>query len=132
MSVLSNSAECIEGVGRKRLELLGRLGISTVGELLEHYPRSYLDLRSPVEIENAVLGEMNVIRARVTKKLRPDLIRKNMRIFRVVLTDGSSDITAVIYNSVYSYNRLVEGKEYILYGRVEGNLTARTISAPMT
>lgn len=131
MSVLSNSAECIEGVGRKRLELLGRLGISTVGELLEHYPRSYLDLRSPVEIENAVLGEMNVIRARVTKKLRPDLIRKNMRIFRVVLTDGSSDITAVIYNSVYSYNRLVEGKEYILYGRVEGNLTARTISAPM-
>jgi len=36
------SAQYVKGVGPARFELLRRLGISTVGDLLSHYPREYL------------------------------------------------------------------------------------------
>ena len=81
---LDDSVMYLKGVGPKRAELLKKLGIETVRQLIYHIPRSYIDFTSPVPIAEALLEEMNVIKARVYKKRAPDLIRKNMKIFRVI------------------------------------------------
>ncbi len=128
---LDDSVMYLKGVGPKRAELLKKLGIKTVRELIYHIPRSYIDFTSPVPIARAVLDEMNVIKVRVYKKCHPDLIRKNMKIFRVICTDGADDITVVIYNSQYLYNSLKEDCDYILYGKVTGNLVLREMSSPI-
>lgn len=128
---LDDSVMYLKGVGPKRAELLKKLGIETVRELIYHIPRSYIDFTSPVPIAEALLEEMNVIKVRVYKKRAPDLIRKNMKIFRVICTDGANDITIVIYNSQYLYNSLKEDCDYILYGKVTGNLISKEMSSPM-
>lgn len=128
---LDDSVMYLKGVGPKRAELLEKLGIETVRELIYHIPRSYIDFTSPIPIAQTLLEEMNVIKVRVYKKRPPDLIRKNMKIFRVICTDGADDITVVIYNSQYLYNSLKEGCDYILYGKVTGNLISREISSPI-
>lgn len=128
---LDDSVMYLKGVGPKRAELLKKLGIETVRQLIYHIPRSYIDFTSPVPIAEALLEEMNVIKARVYKKRAPDLIRKNMKIFRVICTDGADDITIVIYNSQYLYNSLKEDCDYILYGKVTGNLISKEMSSPM-
>lgn len=128
---LDDSVMYLKGVGPKRAELLKKLGIETVRQLIYHIPRSYIDFTSPVPIAEALLEEMNVIKARVYKKRAPDLIRKNMKIFRVICTDGANDITIVIYNSQYLYNSLKEDCDYILYGKVTGNLISKEMSSPM-
>lgn len=128
---LDDSVMYLKGVGPKRAELLKKLEIETVRELIYHIPRSYIDFTSPVPIADTVLEEMNVIKVRVYKKRAPDLIRKNMKIFRVICTDGADDITIVIYNSQYLYNSLKEDCDYILYGKVTGNLISKEISSPI-
>ena len=128
---LDDSVMYLKGVGPKRAELLKKLGIETVRQLIYHIPRSYIDFTSPVPIADALLEEMNVIKVRVYKKRAPDLIRKNMKIFRVICTDGADDITIVIYNSQYLYNSLKEDCDYILYGKVTGNLISKEMSSPM-
>ncbi len=128
---LDDSVMYLKGVGPKRAELLKKLGIETVRELVYHIPRSYIDFTSPVPIAQTLLEEMNVIKVRVYKKRPPDLIRKNMKIFRVICTDGADDITIVIYNSQYLYNSLKEDCDYILYGKVTGNLISKEMSSPM-
>ncbi len=128
---LDDSVMYLKGVGPKRAELLKKLGIETVRELVYHIPRSYIDFTSPVPIAQTMLEEMNVIKVRVYKKRPPDLIRKNMKIFRVICTDGVDDITIVIYNSQYLYNSLKEDCDYILYGKVTGNLISKEMSSPM-
>lgn len=40
----------IKGVGQRRAKLYEKLGIYTVGDLLEHYPRGYIDLTGPLTI----------------------------------------------------------------------------------
>lgn len=128
---LDDSVMYLKGVGPKRAELLQKLEIETVRQLIYHIPRSYIDFTSPVPIAQTLLEEMNVVKVRVYKKRPPDLIRKNMKIFKVICTDGTDDITIVIYNSQYLYNSLKEDCDYILYGKVTGNLISKEMSSPM-
>ena len=43
----------LKGVGEKRAKLYEKLGITDLATLLEHYPRSYIDLTQPVSIAGA-------------------------------------------------------------------------------
>ena len=37
----------LKGIGEKRAALLRKLEIRTVGDLVHHYPRDYIDLSAP-------------------------------------------------------------------------------------
>lgn len=127
---LKDNVQYLKGVGPKRAEMLKKLDIETVGDLIYHLPRNYLDFTSPVAIDDAVLDEMNVISGRVVSKLAPARIRKGMTIYRLVFTDGISDMTVVIYNSEFAFKALEVGNDYILYGKVTGNLTSKEMTSP--
>ena len=128
---LYSDIKYLKGVGPKRAEYYQRLGVSTVADLLNHYPRSYMDFSSSVSINDAVLNENNIIKGRIVKRLAVARIRKGMTIYKAVMTDDESDITIVIYNSEFAFNKLIEGREYLLYGKVTGNLVRKEISSPI-
>lgn len=120
----------LKGVGPAKAQLLSKLNITTVGGLLNHYPASYLDISSPVSIEDAVLDETNIIAATVVSKKPPAMIRKGMVIYKLTVTDGVSDMQVTIYNSKYLFDSLKIGESYILCGKVTGNFTLREMSSP--
>ncbi len=128
---LSDNIQYLKGVGPKRAELLKKLGIETVGDLIYHLPRNYLDFTSPVAVNDALLEENNVIAGRVVSKLTPARIRKGMTIYRLVFTDGTDDMTVVIYNSEFMFKSLEVGGDYILYGKVTGNMASKEMSSPI-
>lgn len=131
MQKLSDSIEKLSGVGTKRAQLYKKLNINAIGDLLVFYPRSYIDLTSPVGIEEAVLDENNVITAKVYKKQGEQRIRKGLSIFKVYVTDGSLNMAITIFNSKYVYDELEIDKEYTFYGKVTGNLIKREMNSPM-
>jgi ATP-dependent DNA helicase RecG len=47
----------LKGVGEKRATMYHKLGIQTAADLLHHFPRGYLDLRSCPFSPEAPLGE---------------------------------------------------------------------------
>ncbi len=128
---LYSDIKYLKGVGPKRAEYYQKLGVSTVADLLNHYPRSYMDFSSSVSINDAVLNENNIIKGRIVKRLAAARIHKGMTIYKAVMTDDESDITIVIYNSEFAFNKLIEGREYLLYGKVTGNLVRKEISSPI-
>ena len=46
----------LKGVGPKRAELYRKLGIETAEQLIELYPRDYVDLTAPVTVAQAHIG----------------------------------------------------------------------------
>ena len=101
--ILDNSIKYLKGVGPARAELFNKLGIHTVKDLLDFFPRSYMDYTSPVPISQCIIGQNNIIEGKVTAKLMPAFIRKGMTIFKAVLTDYENEITIVIYNNKYLF-----------------------------
>lgn len=129
-SALDNSIVYLKGVGEKRAKLFEKLGIRTVRDLIYHLPRRYIDLSAPLPIAETVLDQPNVVEVTVVSKERPAMIRKGMTIYRLLVTDGSDDMSVTIFNSQYAFDMLREGESYILYGKVTGSFIRREMSSP--
>ena len=129
--ILERSVVYVKGVGPKRAELFEKVGVSTVYDLLQYCPRDYIDLSAPCEIKNAQGDDPLVIRARVVKKMPPARIRKGLTVCKAVFTDDTDDITVTLYNQEYLFASLKEGEDYILYGKVTGNMVRREMNSPM-
>ncbi|MCL1867162.1 MAG: hypothetical protein FWF82_07120, partial [Oscillospiraceae bacterium] len=88
---LNDSIKNINGVSDKRAALYKRLGIVSVGDLLTHYPRDYIDFNVSVPIsdingwDSEQLGGFAVIRAFVSKKMTPYLGK--VAVYKLSLTD---------------------------------------------
>lgn len=129
--ILERSVVYVKGVGPKRAELFEKVGVSTVYDLLQYCPRDYIDLSAPCEIKNAQGEDPLVIRARVVKKMPPARIHKGLTVCKAVFTDDTDDITVTLYNQEYLFASLKEGEDYILYGKVAGNMVRREMNSPM-
>ena len=131
MADLFTDIEYLKGVGKARGEKYRKLGITTPYELIYHIPRSYLDFRVHVPVCQAKLGEYNVLKLTIFRKMPPQRIRGGMVICKAAATDGTDDILIVIYNNVYGFNALKENETYYMYGKVSGNFLRKEISAPV-
>ena len=56
----------LHGVGEKRLGLYHKLGLRTIQDLVEYYPRSYLDFSHVVDILDAPCNTFCTLRVRIT------------------------------------------------------------------
>lgn len=126
----TDKLQYIKGVGEARSKLFARLGVFTVGDLLMHLPRSYVDLRAPHTPETAPLGEVCAVVATVSRKSGEQRIRKGLSIFKVQAVGVSAHLEITYYNAKYTVQALQEGKEYIFYGRVGGGLLGREMQSP--
>ena len=128
---LFSEIEYLKGVGKTRGEKYRRLGITSPYELIYHIPRDYLDFRTYVPVQQAVLNEYNVLKLTITKKLPLQRIKGGLVICKAAATDGIDDILIVVYNNVYGFQSMQEGVCYYMYGKVTGSFLRKEISAPV-
>ena len=109
----------IKGVGPARVELLNKLGLYTLEDIVTYFPRDYEDrgkYKAIAELENE---ETVAFRAIVTSKPTENRIRKGMTIYKAIAKDETGSILLTWYNQSYIKNTLLVGKEYIFYGKVK-------------
>ena len=114
---LNDPVTALKNVGDKRKNLYEKLGVKTVGDLLRFYPRSYVDYTSPKLAAECVPGEAAVIEAKVLRKFAPAPIRKNMVLYKLLLTDGLSNVVLTIFNNEYAYYEIKAGETYLFHGK---------------
>ncbi len=127
---LKSPINALKGVGTKRAEQFHKLGVDTVYSLLRYYPRRYINYTEYLPIAQTVIGENNVVRARVYQKSPESRIRKGLSLYKVFVTDDETEMVITIFNSKYMYEALKLGQEYVFYGKVTGNLFKREMNAP--
>ena len=130
-SELEKPMTSLKGVGQKRAEVYEKVGVKTVYDLLCYYPRDYLDLTVTTPVSDTQIGEQSVIKVTIVKKLPEARIRKGLSVFKAVATDGTADITIIIYNSSYAFAQLQLDNEYIMIGKITGTFIRREINSPL-
>ncbi len=121
----------IKGIGSKRAELLGKLGISNFDDLIRYFPRTYEDRTKVVSLSDAPIGENISIRARVFSAIKETRIRKNMTIYSMIIHDESDAMNIIWYNNRYVKNAFRVGEEYIFYGKIVLNRGKREMVNPI-
>ncbi|MBE0476248.1 MAG: ATP-dependent DNA helicase RecG [Coriobacteriia bacterium] len=116
-------------VDADRAEALGRLGMSTVRDLLEHYPFRYLDLTSTPRLAAARHGEEVTVTGRVhdVKLKRP---RRRLSVVEVAIVDGTGVLLGVWFNQPYLARRFAVGQRVAFAGRVDLDFGLKQIRNP--
>ncbi|WRS27746.1 ATP-dependent DNA helicase RecG [Oscillospiraceae bacterium MB08-C2-2] len=120
----------LKGVGERRAALYHKLGIHTAGELLAHYPRSYLDLTKLLTIEEAPLGELCAIVATITHKSGEQRIRAGFSLFKLTAEDSTGRITITLFNNKFLAEGLRLEGEYIFLGKPGGSFVKKELLSP--
>jgi ATP-dependent DNA helicase RecG len=118
MSLPSRSLRYLKGAGPARAAQLARLGLETCGDLLEHYPRAYIDRSNPTPLAQLQAGrEVTAIGTLRTIALRR--LRGGRQQVRAILEDETGRVECVWFNQPYLMQRLARGVRLIVSGRVE-------------
>lgn len=113
----SDSLICIKGIGEKAAARYAKLGIGTVGDLLEHYPRDYEVFQMPVPVSSLHAGETMAVEAAVSGITETKQIR-NLKILTCVVRDPSGTLRVTWFNQPFLKNILKPASRYIFRGRV--------------
>ena len=125
--LLSDSVQFVKGVGPKMKENLRRLGISTVEDLLNFFPRRYQDWTRVTKMEDAHYGEEQVLYGRIleVKEIHP---RMRMSILRVTISDGTGSAVLTYFNQPWKKNEFAVNCHVLAFGKPEydyGHLTVQ-------
>ena len=130
MSNFNTDIRFLKGVGEKRVQHLYSLGIDTIGALLRYYPRGYEDFGNIKQIFDSNADEKVCVKARIITPVTEHIIRKNMTLYKFVVSDGTAQLQITIFNNKYLANRLNQGSEYLFLGKIQGGTFLPAMSSP--
>ena len=91
----------VPGIGAVRAKLLEKLGITTVRELLYHFPRGYQDRGNILSISECSDGTVGAFRLTVATAPRTAKIPGNRSVPKFTAFDESGTCTIVFFNQPY-------------------------------
>ncbi len=117
---MDKSLKYIKGVGEKRAELLRKLKIDDLYDLVHYFPRDYLDMsiQNITAIRDIVPGNIACFSAVIGYDPTESMIRRGMTLYKTVAVDEDACVHITIFNSKFLADSLHQGEEYIFYGKV--------------
>ena len=125
----NSSVSMLKGIGEQRERKLQKLGISTIEDLLTHYPREYKDRSEILKIVDLPMDEPSTFLAQVKEE------GQNSRHGRLVYTrmkvyDETGSVGVLWYNQPYMKNSLKIGEWYLFSGKLQKKYGRKEILSP--
>ncbi|MBQ6465366.1 MAG: ATP-dependent DNA helicase RecG [Oscillospiraceae bacterium] len=131
MADLTTNVRYIKGIGEKKAQALGKLGVFSLYDLVSFFPRKYEDRSTYKPIALCLDGETVCIRTLIADMPRLVRVRRGMELvkFRAVDESGSVDIT--FFNQNYVKDNIQRGDSICFYGKIEYNGNRRSMVNPV-
>ncbi len=122
----------IPGIPARTLDKLAAMSppITSVLDLLEHYPRRYHDRTRKSEIAELEVGEEATIVAEV-QRASSRMTRNRKKMVEAVVDDGSGLLNLVFFNQPWREKQLAPGTEIALYGKLDVYRGKRQLTNPV-
>ncbi len=114
LTELRQATGTLRGVGEKRAHLLHRIGIETVADLLQHYPRTYEDRATIVHVAEA--PRFTACAVRVSVVAHDFFIARGKRTLKVVIGDESGRAALLCFGRNFLSRTFRVGREFFVWG----------------
>jgi ATP-dependent DNA helicase RecG len=120
----------LKGVGPALAEKLRDLGLENVLDLLQHYPRRWVDRTKRAEIAELRVGEEATVFAEV-RSARGRRTRQGRSLVEVVVHDGTSLLSITFFNQPWRDKQLTVGTEAAFFGKLDVYRGKRQMTNPV-
>jgi ATP-dependent DNA helicase RecG len=108
----------LKGVGPERAKALAGIDISSVFDLLTHYPRRYLDKTKQSSIREAGVGETLWVFGKVASSSTVQGRGRGRARTELRISDGSGHLRVTFFNQPWRARQLPQGSEAMFFGKV--------------
>jgi len=123
-----NPISSLKGVGEAQSQKFKILGISTVADLIDFYPKRYEDYSQITKVSNLQPGAVS-IEAKISSA-KGRYVRRGMHITEAIASDDSGSIKLVWFNQPYRAAAIKTGQIYYISGNYELKNRSFTIQNP--
>src|SRR5689334_19853066 len=120
----------LKSVGPKLDERLHDMGLETVLDVLQHYPRRWVDRTKRADIAELQLGEEATVFGEV-RRVHGRRTRQGRALVEVVVYDGTSLLNLTFFNQAWREKQLSVGTEAAFFGKVESYRGKRQMTNPV-
>ena len=131
MTELNTNLQYLKGVGPARVEILNKLGLYTIEDIINYFPRDYEDRGKYKSINELEDGETVTFKAFIASNVTENRIRRNMSIYKVIAKDETGSIILTWFNQPYIKKQIKVGEEYSFYGKVKKALGRIEMQSPV-
>ncbi len=114
---LDTDIQFVKGVGPTKVVMLNKLGIYTVKDLIEFFPRMYEDRTKLYKINEFEQGKNALFLGTVCQKKEIKRIRKNLAIYSTYVCDENGVCKLTWFNQKFIFQKIQEGNTYLFYGK---------------
>ena len=114
---LNNDIRYIKGVGEAKKELLNKLKIFTLKDLITYYPREYEDRSKTKYISELEDGEEALIEG-VAYTRCAEIYANRKKMYKLTVKDETGTCYITWFNQSYLKTAFIVGKKYKFYGKV--------------
>lgn len=107
----------IKGVGPAMAQKFATLGVRTIGDLIQNFPRRYDDFSEVASIKKLHPGPVTI--QAVIKQVKGRYVRRGMHVTEAVASDSTDSVRLVWFNQPYRENALKAGQQYFISGIYE-------------
>ncbi|MFH2013689.1 MAG: ATP-dependent DNA helicase RecG [Patescibacteria group bacterium] len=117
-------------IDEKYLKRFHKLGLSSVRDLLYHFPNRYEDYSKIVKIENLEQNKVATIQGEIVKIDNIRTFKRRMTITEAIIEDDTGSIKSVWFNQPFLTNNLQVGKKVSLSGKLTKGSKGEYLSNP--
>lgn len=114
---LASGVTSLKGVGEELAKKFGLLGVSTLADLVQNFPRRYEDYSAVTPIKRLHPGPVTI--EAVIKQAKGRYVRRGMHITEAVASDDTDSVRLIWFNQPYRENGLKAGQSYFISGQYE-------------
>ena len=126
---LDASVSKVKGVSSVRERALAKMGIFTVRDLLNHFPRRYIDLSHIETIRSASINESCTVAATI-HELTLKCPKPKMQLVEITLLDASGMMIVTCFRQPWLMNKLQKGMRVAVSGTMEFNYGYKRMTNP--
>ena len=112
-----DNVRALKRVGDAGAKLFARLGIDTIAQLIDYYPRTYDDYSHVVSTAQLKPGAVT-IKATI-KQAVGRYVRRGLHITEAIADDGKGSVRLIWFNQPYRASGIQNGHEYFISGNFE-------------
>ena len=116
---LTDSITDLKGIGPRKAEAFGKLGLFSMHDVLYHFPRKYRDYSNTSCIMGAKHGDYVALELKLKSDPKLARVRRGLDITTARAFDQSGEITLAWYNQPYRMKAVVAGECVYACGRVD-------------
>ena len=108
----------LKGIGSQTAKRMNRIGVYTVGDILLHYPKDYIQFQAPIKPDELCREGHFAVVGRIMSV--PILKRANrMELVQTKAGDLSKTVELIWFRMPYMRSKIRLGEIYVFYGKAD-------------